>query len=571
MSVLDILAKNNLIKEKDIPTILEEAKKSGDLQSTLVQHGVSEKDYLNSKGEYFGLPFKDMDEKDISYDVLNYVPEESARFYKIVPIGVENNVLEIGVVEPENIETQNALAFISSRVSMPIKAYLISYADFEKIFLSYRSLTGEVTQALTELETELTPKSGSKFDLEGIAKVKDGGEMRIVEDAPVTKIVATIVHYATEGDASDIHIEPMEDRVRVRFRVDGALGTSLVLPISVHDALVARIKILANMRLDERRKPQDGRFSAKIQGRKIDFRVSTLPTYHGEKIVMRILDSSRGVKSLDQMGLTKENVDKIKEAIKRPYGIILISGPTGSGKTTTLYSMIKELDLETENVMSLEDPVEYNIPSMNQSQIKPEIGYSFANGLRTALRQDPDVIMVGEIRDKETAQLAIQAALTGHLVLATIHTNNAAGVIPRLMDMGVDPYLIAPTLILAIAQRLVSLMYGTGKALPVDGSIKLMIERTFSDLPDFRRQQVKIPENIFEAVPAPECPKGVKGRTAVFEIMQMNKELEQVILKNPTDIDIMKVVRRQGMFTMKEDALFKAFEGTIPFSEINKV
>jgi type IV pilus assembly protein PilB len=488
----------------------------------------------------------------------------------MVPLGIVDNVLEIGVVEPENVETQNALTFISSRVSMPIKAYLISASAFEKTIQSYRSLTGEVTQALTELETELTPKGGDKFDATDIAKMK-GGEMRIVEEAPVTKIVATIVHYATEGEASDIHIEPMEDKIRVRFRVDGALGTSLVLPIGVHDALVARIKILANMRLDERRKPQDGRFSAKIQGRKIDFRVSTLPTYNGEKIVMRILDSAKGVKSLDQMGLTEENLKLIREAIKRPYGIILISGPTGSGKTTTLYSMIKELDLETENVMSLEDPVEYNIPSMNQSQIKPEIGYTFANGLRTALRQDPDIIMVGEIRDKETAQLAIQAALTGHLVLATIHTNSATGVIPRLMDMGVDPYLIAPTLILAIAQRLVSLLYGKGKPLPIDGSIKVITDRIFADLPEFRKSQIVIPKEIFEAVPSPECPKGVKGRTAVFEIMQMNKELEQVILKNPTDIDIMKVVRRQGMLTMKEDAMIKAFKGEIPFSEVNKV
>jgi type IV pilus assembly protein PilB len=570
MSVLDILVKHKLIKDGDISAILEQAKKTGDLQKTLTEYGVSEKDYLNSKGEYFGVPFRDMEGKDVTSDVLNYVPEESAHFYKMVPLGIVDNVLEIGVVEPENVETQNALTFISSRVSMPIKAYLISAASFEKIIDSYRSLTGEVTQALTELETELTPKGDNQFDGPGISKVK-GGEMRIVEEAPVTKIVATIVHYATEGEASDIHIEPMEDKIRVRFRVDGALATSLVLPLSVHDALVARIKILANMRLDERRKPQDGRFAAKIEGRKIDFRVSTLPTYNGEKIVMRILDSSKGVKSLDQMGLTDENLKLIKDAIKRPYGIILISGPTGSGKTTTLYSMLKELDLETENVMSLEDPVEYNIPSMNQSQIKPEIGYTFANGLRTALRQDPDVIMVGEIRDKETAQLAIQAALTGHLVLATIHTNSAVGVIPRLMDMGVDPYLIAPTLILAIAQRLVSLIYGKGTPLPIEGSIKVLTDKIFADLPEFRKNQIQIPKEIYEANPSPECPKGVKGRTAVFEIMQMNKEVEQVILKNPTDIDIMKVVRRQGMLTIKEDAMIKAFKGLIPFSEVNKV
>src|SRR3989338_4224613 len=276
---------------------------------------------------------------------------------------------------------------------------------------------------------------------------KDKGEgglsdMRIIEDAPVTKIVATILHYATEGEASDIHIEHVGDKVRVRFRVDGVLNTSLILPIKVYSAVVARIKILCNMRLDEKRKPQDGRFSAKIEGRKIDFRVSTFPAYFGEKIEMRILYSEKGVNPLDKMGLSERNLKLIRDAIKRPYGLILMSGPTGSGKSTTLYSMLNEVDRESKNVISLEDPVEYNIPGMNQSQVRPEIGYTFANGLRSPLRQDPDIIMVGEIRDKETASLAIQAALTGHLVLSTIHTNNAVGVIPRLIDMGVDPYLI---------------------------------------------------------------------------------------------------------------------------------
>ncbi|HEY9584154.1 MAG TPA: GspE/PulE family protein, partial [Candidatus Paceibacterota bacterium] len=326
-----------------------------------------------------------------------------------------------------------------------------------------------------------------------------------------------------------------------------------------------------NLRLDEKRKPQDGRFSARIEGRKIDFRVSTLPVYYGEKVVMRILDTARGVKALEDMGLTPENLKKVRDAIDKPFGMILISGPTGSGKSTTLYSMLKELDLESDNVMSLEDPVEYNIPGMNQSQIKPEIGYTFANGLRTSLRQDPDVIMVGEIRDKETAQLAVQAALTGHLVLSTIHTNNAAGVIPRLIDMGVDPFLIAPTLILAMAQRLVSMLHGEGKPMPIENSIKMMIDKSFQDLPHEFRKNIVIPDKIYEAKPTADCPKGTRGRTAVFEILEMNKELEQVILKNPTEIEVMKIARNQGMLTMHEDALLKAFKGKIPFEEINKI
>jgi type IV pilus assembly protein PilB len=363
----------------------------------------------------------------------------------------------------------------------------------------------------------------------------------------------------------------MGDKTRVRFRVDGVLATSLVLPGNVHEALVARIKILSNLRLDEKRKPQDGRFSAKIDGKKIDFRVSTLPIYYGEKVVMRILDTARGVRDLGDMGFTPDALSKIKAAIERPFGMILISGPTGSGKSTTLYSMLKELDFETDNIMSLEDPVEYNIPGMNQAQIKPEIGFSFATGLRTSLRQDPDVIMVGEIRDKETAQLAVQAALTGHLVLSTIHTNNATGVIPRLIDMGVDPFLIAPTLIMAVAQRLVSLLHPPGQMLPVEGSIEMMINKSFADLPDQFRKKIQIPKAVYEAVPSPDCPKGTRGRTAVFEILEMNKELEQVILKNPTDVEIMKVARKNGMMTMHEDALLKSFAGQIPFSEVNKI
>ncbi|MDD5068129.1 MAG: GspE/PulE family protein, partial [Candidatus Pacebacteria bacterium] len=372
--------------------------------------------------------------------------------------------------------------------------------------------------------------------------------------------------------ASDVHVEPMRDNVRVRFRVDGILNTSLILPINIESSVAARIKVLSNMKLDEKRKPQDGRFSAKIDGRKIDFRVSTFPTYFGEKVVMRILDQEKGVKKLDEMGLSPRNIALLKDAITRPYGLILISGPTGSGKTTTLYSMLNEIDRESNNVLSLEDPIEYNVPGMSQSQVRPEIGYTFANGLRTTLRQDPDVIMVGEIRDKETAKLAVQAALTGHLVLSTIHTNNAAGVIPRLIDMGVDPYLIAPTLILAAAQRLVvKICPGSGKPIPIEGSLKAMVETTFEDLPEKFRKEIKIPDHILGIAPTPECPSGTRGRSAVFEVLKMDKELDAMLLKSPTEAEIMKVARQQGMLTMKEDGLIKAFNGEIPFEEVNKL
>jgi len=322
--------------------------------------------------------------------------------------------------------------------------------------------------------------------------------------------------------------------------------------------------------LDEKRKPQDGRFSTKIEGRKVDFRVSTFPTYYGEKVVMRILDQTKGLKGLDEMGLSEVNLNLIRKALKRPYGLILISGPTGSGKSTTLYSMLKELDREHMNVLSLEDPVEYSIDGVSQSQIHPEIDYTFATGLRTTLRQDPDIIMVGEIRDKETAQLAIQAALTGHLVFSTIHTNNAIGVIPRLIDMGVDPFLIAPTLALAMAQRLVrTLCPNTGKSIPVEDSIKMMIDKQFADLPEEFKKSIPFGKEVYEIEKTPECPNGTSGRTAVVEVIEMDKNLESVILKNPTDVEIYKVARAKGMLSMKEDAMIKAFQKIIPFEEIN--
>jgi type IV pilus assembly protein PilB len=348
--------------------------------------------------------------------------------------------------------------------------------------------------------------------------------------------------------------------------------TSLILPTNVHNAIVARIKILAQLKLDEKRKPQDGRFSARMDGKKVDFRVSTFPAYYGEKVVMRILDTGRGVLTLDMMGYSPEQLEMIRKAIRTPYGLILVTGPTGSGKSTTLYSMLNELDREKRNVISLEDPVEYNIPGVNQSQVRPEIGYTFASGLRSILRQDPDIIMVGEIRDKETAQLAVQAALTGHLVFSTLHTNNAAGVIPRLIDMEVDPYLIAPTLILAMGQRLLRTMCPESKSpIPLSESMRLMIEKQFSDLPADVRKTLMIPDHVYEAVPSATCPSGTKGRTAVFEFLKMDRDLEHIVLTNPVEQAVYEAARAKGMLTMKDDALKKAFQGIIPFEEINNI
>ncbi|MBX4209561.1 Flp pilus assembly complex ATPase component TadA, partial [Candidatus Parcubacteria bacterium] len=399
MSVLDILITKGTIDKKDAASASEEARLTGaPIEAVLKKKGVSEANLLAAKGEYLGVPARSIKDQAIPFDILKYIPEESALHYRFVPLSVKQNVLEVGVVDPDDIEARDALNFIASKVNMPFKVFLISEEDFQQAITLYKGLSGEVTKALDELETDIADIDGDAGD----EKAPEKGETRIIEDAPVTKIVATMLRYAVEGNASDIHIERLSDKVRVRFRVDGDLHTSLVLPTKVHDAVVARIKILSNMKLDEKRKPQDGRFGARIEGRKVDFRVSTFPAYYGEKVVMRILDQEKGIKSLDDVGFSERNLTAIRTAMKKPYGLILISGPTGSGKSTTLYAMLNEINDESKNVLSLEDPIEYNMEGVSQSQVRPEIGYTFASGLRTTLRQDPDIIMVGEIRDKET-------------------------------------------------------------------------------------------------------------------------------------------------------------------------
>jgi type IV pilus assembly protein PilB len=523
------------------------------------------------------IPVREIGETKIAYDILKFVPEESAAHYRLVPLGVAEGVLEVGMLDPDDFQGIDALNFITRTSGMPYKIFRISQEDFNKVLGMYRGLTGEVEQAVTDLATEQKPEAPktkgdeqAPLDLEdpSIGQAGPSGNLRIQEDAPTIKIVSTILRYAVDGKASDIHIEPQPNGVRVRYRVDGDLHTSVVLPLATHRALVARVKVLASIRLDEMRKPQDGRFSASIDNRQIDFRVSTFPSYNGEKVVIRILDREQGFIKLDQIGLSARNLELIQKAVKAPHGLVLISGPTGSGKSTTLYSMLTEVDREHKNVLSLEDPIEYYVDGVIQSQVHPEIGYTFANGLRTTLRQDPDVIMVGEIRDGETAKLAIQAALTGHLVLSTIHTNDAVGVIPRLIDMGVEPYLIPPVLICSIAQRLVRTFCEDGaKEAPLTASDRKRIEEEQSSLPE--KYRFKIPDIAYEPQRTPTCPTGLRGRMAVFEVLEMSSEIERIILENPVDSKIWAAARKQGMLTMREDAIMKAFDKRTPFSEVN--
>ena len=535
-------------------------------EAAALEAGVAVELLREKLAEYYGVPsYVPNPNVRIPYEILSHVPEDSAVHYRIVPLQIEDSVLVVGANNPDDLQIREVLNFVSTKHNLTYRLVFLLEQDFQTVLKQYESLTGDVDEVLASLG------DGIDAAIEQPEEEKSEEEQNYIkEDAPVTKIVGTILRYAVDGGASDIHIEPGDENVVVRFRVDGSLEHSLELPGNTLSAVVARIKILSSLRLDEKRKPQDGRFSTNFDGRKIDFRVSVFPTNKGEKVVMRILDNEKGVNKLEDTGIAKHHLESIRRMIHEPYGIILISGPTGSGKSTTLYTMLSELDRATKNVLSLEDPVEYNIDGVSQSQVRPEIGYTFADGLRSALRQDPDIIMVGEIRDKETAQLAVQAALTGHLVLSTIHTNNSIGVIPRLIDMGIDPFLIAPTLKLAIAQRLAKRVCdGTGREEPVDKSMEAMMQKEFSTLPE--RFHNRIPKNrtILHPEPTPECATGLRGRVAVMEVLEVDSEMEEMILRNASEEELYNHARKNGFMTLKEDAIIKSLEHVIPKEEMS--
>ena len=563
---LDIAISRGLIKSNEAEKFRREARqKRRDIFDELLSHGYSEKELMGVKSELLDIPVKNFpSDAKVPFEVLREIPEQTARFYKFVPLGRHRDVLEIGMVNPDDVRAQEALRFLASRLNVPFDVYLIAPSDFDKIISGYKGLGGEVSKALGELELDLG---------EGIVRQAERATKDVVsEEAPISKIVAVIIKEAIDGKASDIHIEPSQDKLRIRFRVDGVLYSSLFLPTNVHPAIVSRIKILCNLKIDETRLPQDGRFRAKIEERDVDFRVSTFPTSYGEKVVIRILDPQSGVKELSFLGVQGRNLEILTRAIDKPFGMILITGPTGSGKTTTLYAILQILNDEKVNIVSLEDPIEYNIGGVNQSQVNPEIGYDFATGLRHILRQDPDVILVGEIRDKETAGLAVHAALTGHLVLATLHTNNTVGVMPRLIDMGVDPFLIPSTLILAIAQRLVrKLCPDSREKFKPTGALKEIIDKEIESFPHGIKKADTEHLEIYRSKASPDCPIGTKGRLGIFEMLEMTPQLEEIVLSGPSETKITTEAKRQNMLTMRQDGFLKVLEGSIGVEELMEV
>lgn len=570
MNWLDVLIKKGLINRYQLDQIVEQStKEEKSIEKVLIEMGIEDAAILDAKSSYLGVPKKDINYDAVDANIVKTIPEETAHTYRMVAFDqTPDGVLEVGMLDPKNTEAQNVLRFITAKSNLNYAVYVLTEEGYEKLMKKYSGLSGEVGEVLSEYADIQAHELNLDEEEDDESRAF---EEKITEDAPVTKMVTAIVRHAVEEGASDIHMEHTGEVVRVRFRIDGVLNTYLEVPKNVHSAMIARVKIMTkSMKLDERRKPQDGRFPAIIDGRKIDFRVSIMPTFFGEKVVIRILDAKRGIRKLEALGLFEMQSSMIKEALARPHGLILITGPTGSGKTTTLYSMLGEVDRDRKNVVSLEDPIEYQFPGVNQSQVRADIGYTFASGLRSIVRQDPDVIMVGEIRDTETANLAIQAALTGHLVFATLHTNNSFGIIPRLVEMGVDPYLIAPTLILGVAQRLLR-TFDEGAAVPVENeaSVKAMIDDQFADLPEEYKGQYGLERPLYEAQETKDNPTGLKGRTAVLEMFKVDKEIEQIILKDPTEKAIYEAARKKGMITLKEAAIIKGLEKQVPFSEIN--
>ncbi|MCK4635820.1 MAG: type II/IV secretion system protein [Candidatus Moranbacteria bacterium] len=531
----------------------------------------SSKSELEIRAEELGVkPLSKLPNK-IKAEALGVVSEEIARKNRI---GIfdkdrETSILHVAMIDPQDIDALNILRFIAQKDRLNVEVYLTTEEILEEIFAHYGSAGGAVENVVQSLYEEEVSReeSSSARDIQAT-----------VQDTPVAKLVQVIIDHALEGRASDIHIEPIDKTYRVRFRQDGILHSSLSFPLEVGKAVISRIKILSKLKIDEKRKPQDGRFRIEDNGSQVDFRVSSLPVVEGEKVVLRVLEKDRQSFNLKGLGLMGSQYDIFMERIKDPYAMILMTGPTGSGKSTTLYALIKILNEEERNIITLEDPVEYFIPGINQSQIKPEIGYTFASGLRSILRQDPNVIMVGEIRDGETAELAIHAALTGHLVFSTVHTNSAVGAIPRLIDMDIEPFLIASATRVIAAQRLVRKICPNCKeevqiADKFVNKIKEELKNISTE--EMAKYGVDISQGLkfHRGRGCEECNGlGLKGRLALYEVIELDEEMQNIIIENEGNvIELDKVARRKGYITLKQDGIMKVLLGMTTLAELERV
>lgn len=568
------LLDSGLVSSEDISDAEEKSKKTkksiGDI---LVSEGkVSEDDLRRLQAYILGIAFISLEKEKINFDVLSLIPEPIARTHNIIAYNKKGKELEVAMLDPEDLGT---IDFIKKKLNLKILPRLTDTKSIKTALNQYqKSLQaefGDIIQRESE-SLKLVTEEKEESQQEDLKK--------LAEEVPVVRIVDTLLRHAILQKASDIHIEPEEKEVIARYRIDGILRDAMVLPRSVAAGIIARIKVLANLKLDEKRLPQDGRFKMEAMGEKVSFRVSILPVFNGEKAVLRVLVENAKGFTLESLGFLPDQIEDVHFSIRKPNGMILATGPTGSGKTTTLYTVLEILNTPEVNISTIEDPVEYQMPRINQTQVKPDIGFTFASGLRSLVRQDPDVIMVGEIRDNETAALAINAALTGHLVLSTLHTNSAAGAIPRLLDMKVEPFLLASTINSVIAQRLVRTLCPSKEKYFLDKAQMKNLEK-FVDmgrmLKILKDQKVVDQKTTWDKVPfyrpkeSKECEDGFKGRIGIHEILKISESIKGMVMSNATSDDIEEQAKKEGMITMLEDGIIKAAQGLTAIEEILRV
>jgi len=548
------------------------------LFSFLVSEGhITDEDLTKATATATKVPYVNLTTAKVNTDVLKLLPQDIAERYMAVPLGEMQHRLVVAMLDADNVQ---AVDFLSNKVGRPLKVYAASEAGIKQVLKQYQS----------RLDTQMgdvfkkTPEAQAQADQEQEQK----NIKTIVQDSPISKALSAILEFAARNRASDIHIEPLEKELKIRCRIDGVLREIMKLPKDTEAALVSRIKILSNLKIDEHRTPQDGQFTVKVDDKEIDLRIAIAPIVWGEQVVIRLLDKSGTSLKLEDMGYAGRALRTIRKGLERPNGMILTSGPTGSGKSTSLYALIQEIKNDTINIVTLEDPVEYKMGGINQIQVNAEVGLTFASGLRSILRQDPDVVMVGEIRDKETAQLAVQAALTGHLVFSTLHTNSAAGILPRLLDMGIEPFLIASTVHTVIGQRLVRRIADPGKETYESSAAETAaIQATLGSLlPTDQSKAAAVAEDLgYKSLPlasqnaytlakgkdTTETPGGYKGRMGLFEVFEVSDAIQALIMKRATSTEISNEAQKQGMVTMRQDGYLKALDGRTTLQEVNRV
>jgi len=572
------LIDSGLVTDKDLKNADKKAKKqSKKLEDILLEEKtISQNNLARLKAHIVGIPFVSLKDSKIDPDILKIIPEPLAKKHHIAAFKKRGQELEVAMLDPEDLET---IEFIKKKSNLKILPRLTDSESIEYVLGQYQKT----------LEAEFGELVGGQEEISSLAKsISNEGEeskseedlKKSAEELPVVRIVDTLIRHAILQRASDIHIEPMEKEVLVRYRIDGILHDAMTLPKAVSQSIVARIKVLSNLKLDEHRLPQDGRFKIETEEYKISFRVSVFPVFEGEKVVIRLLPENTKGFTLESLGFHGEALELLENNIRKSVGMILATGPTGSGKTTTLYSILSILNVPGVNISTIEDPVEYRMPRVNQTQVRSDIGLTFANGLRSLLRQDPDVIMVGEVRDNETASLAINAALTGHQVLSTLHTNSAAGALPRMLDMKVEPFLIVSTVNVIIAQRLVRRLCKEKEQYFMSQDEEREL-RKYIDLDrvlKFLKDEKIVSQNsswkdipLYKPKSNPECPEGYLDRIGIHEVLQMSSTIKNLVMSSATSDDIEKQAKSEGMMTMLEDGIFKCVQGITAVEEVLRV